>query len=296
MPSKTHITDRSWTIKALIEWASAYFQSCSKQPRYDAELLLSYLLSIPRLELYVNFEQVLTKRELAKFKGWVKERKEGTPIQYIVGFCNFFGYEFNVSDKVLIPRMDTETLVDSVKSYLDGCDRKTCYVIDLGTGSGNIAITLKKMVSDLSVFGIDISEDALAIARDNAKRLDTDVMFLKGNFFDGFDMNLLTDRIEQLIIVSNPPYIETSVIASLDDEIKSNEPALALDGGEDGLDAYRTILSQLQCCKIPLTVFFEHGYLQAKKLTTLFEGYAYENIDMIKDLSGNARVTLAKKP
>lgn len=216
----------------------------------------------------------------------VSKRLEHIPIAYIFGKTEFFGREFQVDSNVLIPRMDTEVLVERLIHDIKQ-SQKELSVLDIGTGSGAIAITVKKE-TNAKVFAVDVSEKALEVAKQNAKNLEADVLFIQSDLFESVS-DLKVD-----IVVSNPPYIETDVVQTLDKEVVNNEPILALDGGTDGLDFYKRIIKDAkQHLSAGGKVYFEIGYNQAESVSKLLEK-DYEDIEVIKDYEGNDRVVIAK--
>ena len=216
----------------------------------------------------------------------VSKRLEHIPIAYIFGKTEFFGREFRVDSNVLIPRMDTEVLVERLIHDIKQ-SQKELSVLDIGTGSGAIAITVKKE-TNAKVFAVDVSEKALEVAKQNAKNLEADVLFIQSDLFESVS-DLKVD-----IVVSNPPYIETDVVQTLDKEVVNNEPILALDGGTDGLDFYKRIIKDAkQHLNAGGKVYFEIGYNQAESVSKLLEK-DYEDIEVIKDYEGNDRVVIAK--
>ena len=216
----------------------------------------------------------------------VSKRLEHIPIAYIFGRTEFFGREFQVDSNVLIPRMDTEVLVERLIHDIKQ-SQKELSVLDIGTGSGAIAITIKKE-TNAKVFAVDVSEKALEVAKQNAKKLEADVLFIQSDLFESVS-DLKVD-----IVVSNPPYIETDVVQTLDKEVINNEPILALDGGVDGLDFYKRIIKDAkQHLSAGGKVYFEIGYNQAESVSKLLEK-DYEDIEVIKDYEGNDRVVIAK--
>lgn len=216
----------------------------------------------------------------------VSKRLEHIPIAYIFGKTEFFGREFQVDSNVLIPRMDTEVLVERLIHDIKQ-SQKELSVLDIGTGSGAIAITVKKE-TNAKVFAVDVSEKALEVAKQNAKNLEADVQFVQSDLFEEVS-DLKVD-----IVVSNPPYIETDVVQTLDKEVVSNEPILALDGGVDGLDFYKRIIKDAkQHLNAGGKVYFEIGYNQGESVSKLL-GKDYEDIEVIKDYEGNDRVVIAK--
>lgn len=226
-----------------------------------------------------------TEDEITKIMQIVELRLKHIPLDHILGKSNFMGRNFKVNEHVLIPRLDTEVLVETVISRINTCGSKS--VLDIGTGSGIIAETIA-LETDAKVTAVDISQDALNIAKENAKNLNADVTFLKSDLFE----NLADQKFD--LIVSNPPYIETDVIKTLQEEVKDYEPHIALDGGTDGLDFYKKIINE---ASKHLTkkgyIFFEIGYNQANAVSELLKSN-FDDIKVLKDYEENDRVVYAK--
>lgn len=236
------------------------------------------------------FIREFSKEELEKIEDAIKKRLNHIPLGLIFGKSNFYGRDFIVTNDTLIPRIDTEILIEKIiksvgQDYKE--NGKTPTILDIGTGTGAIAITLQKETNSVC-YAVDISEKALAVAKQNAKNLKADVKFSKSDLFDSIK-DLKVD-----IIVSNPPYIKTAVIKLLDSEVRDNEPILALDGGADGLDFYRKIIEQAKMhLNIDGEIFFEIGFDQGEAVKLLLEK-DFENIEIIKDYSNNDRVVCGK--
>jgi len=252
-----------------------------------AKMLLSDLLGINSLQLYDCLQKEVSDDIRDKYFGRIELLKNNKPIQYVIGNVNFYGLTFKVNENVLIPRFETEELVENTIKLIKEKfpDKKDLKIIDLGCGSGAIGLTLKHFLTQhqVDITLLDISEKALEVAKENASNLGLDVNFVLGDMleevYDKFD-----------VIISNPPYIETN--EEIDKQVLDNEPALALFGGEDGLDLYRKILGS---CKKNLNdefiIAFEIGYLQQDRIIEL----AYQNLENItaygkKDLSGRDRM------
>ena len=218
----------------------------------------------------------------AKYLLRIEKRKEHIPLQYIINKQNFYGLDFYVDESVLIPRYDTENIVDRI---VKDCKENKCLsVLDLCTGSGCIAVSLKKCGFE-KVYAADISDKALAVAKHNAKLNNADIIFLQSDLYENFPKEIRFD-----IIVSNPPYISTDEIARIEKQVRDFEPKLALDGGRDGLDFYKKIIN---LSKIFLNnkgrLYLEVGYDQSKDVVDLAKKEGYDNIVIIKDLSGRDR-------
>lgn len=217
-----------------------------------------------------------------EFISRIEKRKKHIPLQYIINKQNFYGLDLYVNESVLIPRYDTENIVDCIVKDFEGS--KNISVLDLCTGSGCIAISLKKHGFE-KVFALDISDKALEVAKHNAYIHNADITFIKSDLYKELPNDIRFD-----LIVSNPPYIRTGEIEKLDDEVKDFEPKLALDGGKDGLDFYKKILNlSKDFINKNGSLYFEIGYDQAKDVVDLAKKEGYYNIKIIKDLSGKDR-------
>lgn len=217
-----------------------------------------------------------------EFISRIEKRKKHIPLQYIINKQNFYGLDLYVNESVLIPRYDTENIVDCIVKDFEGS--KDISVLDLCTGSGCIAISLKKNGFE-KVFALDISDKALEVAKHNAYIHNADITFIKSDLYKELPNDIRFD-----LIVSNPPYIRSGEIEKLDDEVKDFEPKLALDGGKDGLDFYKKILNlSKDFINKNGSLYFEIGYDQAKDVVDLAKKEGYYNIKIIKDLSGKDR-------
>ena len=227
-----------------------------------------------------------SKQELEQIEIAVEKRLRHIPLAYIFGKTNFFGYDFVVSKDVLIPRLDTEILVENLIDEIKSRGENVS-VLDIGTGSGAIAITIQKETG-VNVFAVDISEAALKIAKRNAELNNACVEFVKSDLFDQIP-NFKAD-----IIVSNPPYIESSEIDALMPEVRDNEPILALDGGESGLVFYEKIVNEASKHLNPKgKLFFEIGYNQGKTVSDLMKN-KFKNVRVIKDYLNNDRIVVGE--
>jgi release factor glutamine methyltransferase len=229
------MTKETWTVLKVLNWTKGYLADKGvENARLEAEWLLCHAIGLDRVGLYVNYEKPLSDAELTAFRGMVSRRAKREPLQYILGTQEFFGLEFMVTPAVLIPRHDTETLVEQALRLAPGAKS----VLDIGTGSGCIAIALAKNLAGAAVTAVEKSADTLALARKNAEKLQAAVDFREGSFFEP----VAGQRFE--LIVSNPPYIPTADLATLQPEVRDFEPQSALDGGQDGLDCYRALVLQ----------------------------------------------------
>jgi release factor glutamine methyltransferase len=227
-----------WTIQTILNWTRQYFLDKGvENPRLDAEVLLSHILGKERLYLYVHFDQPLEEQELAAFRTAVKKRAARLPVAYIIGSKEFMGLDFDVTPAVLIPRPDTEILVEAALSRLKAVEN-ACF-LDIGTGSGAICISMLANLPAAKGVTVDISPEALTIAKGNAAKhqVEQRLTFCQGDLFTPVKGQRFT------AILSNPPYIPKGDIPGLTPEVRQ-EPNLALVGGEDGLDFYRRIVKE----------------------------------------------------
>jgi release factor glutamine methyltransferase len=228
------------TILELIQKTTAFFEKKGvDEPRLQTELLLAHVLGIKRIQLYLQFERELSEKELEPLREMVRRRAEREPLQYILGQTEFFGLEFKTDCRALIPRRETEHLVETVLGiYAD--KNASLDAIDLGTGTGILAIALAIHLPESRWTAVDASEETLGLAAENAAHyaLDGRIRWAKGSWWDGVGTS---DKFD--LIVSNPPYIKTADIQNLAPELREHEPLAALGGGEDGLAAYRAILA-----------------------------------------------------
>lgn len=245
----------------------------------EAEWILSIILNVKRSEL--DSDKLITPKHIERINNVVEERLSGKPLWYCIGDTEFYGYTIKVDQRVLIPRPETEILVEKALK----CIEKDHKVLDLCTGSGAIAISIKKE-SDATVFASDVSGDALELAKENAKNNGADIIFIESDLFNAFGEEKFD------VIVTNPPYIRSSDILTLQKEVKDFEPMLALDGGEDGLDFYRIIARE--CPKFlneKGVILLEIGYNQGEDVKNLFSEFS--SVEIIKDYENNDRIIKA---
>ena len=274
-------------------------------PKLDAERLLQYQHHLDSMGLFLMKSKMMDQKDFEEYFKLVDFRLAGMPLQYITGSQEFMGLEFKVNQHVLIPRQDTETLVETALEYLKGedPDRRLKHkgdwkILDLCCGSGAIGISLARLAEDagqkVKVTAADLSEEALKVARENASRLGTDkkMVFASGDLFQPFKKRLGKTRFQ--MIVSNPPYIPSEVISALQTEVKDHEPRMALDGGEDGLDFYRRILTEArEHLEKGGVLLLEIGYDQGKALEQLYDTIpGYAGFRLIQDLAGLDRVVV----
>ncbi len=281
-----------WTIKELLAWTTTHFKEKGiEAAKREAELLLAHVLQTTRTDLIMRFEEEPTDAERAKFKELIKRRGDGWPVAYLVGSRDFYLLTFEVDPGVLVPRPDTETLVVEAINRLKPLTAPT--VLDIGTGSGCIAISLAHWKKDAHVTATDISPDALAVAKRNAAKhgVADRMTFLQGDLFaplpsTQFDM-----------VVSNPPYIAQSEFADLAPEVRDHEPRQALDGGPDGLAYYRRIAAGVgPFLKPGGSLLLEIGWKQDDAVRSILaERPELELGPTLKDMGKNPRVVTAKK-
>ena len=275
----------------------------------DCKLLYCFMRNITRTQLILMYQNVLEDRLCDEYFRLIDERASGKPLQYITGTQEFMGLEFDVNESVLIPRQDTETMVEDVISVikdgvlrgesLEGTGRREWDILDLCTGSGAIGISLAKLLTGVkvNVTCSDVSKAALEVARKNAGKLGVskNIKFAEGDMFAPFDGRFKKKKFD--LIVSNPPYIESAVIQTLQTEVRDHEPVSALDGGEDGLDFYRIIAGEaVGFLKKRGVLFLEIGCDQGNAVRELLtEAGGYSDIRCLKDLAGRDRIIYAVK-
>jgi len=306
------IAEKNWTIKETLSWAEEYLQSHGvPNCKTEAEYLLSHLLNCKRSGLYLKHDKSVAIDEFQRFMGWLNKRIAREPSQYIIGEQEFWGLEFKVTRDVLIPRPETEILVEeavktvrSQESEVRSQNTKIHYselrtpdsklILDLCTGSGCIAVSLAKEIPDCHIYAVDVSEKALYVARENAERHSVvdKITFIQGNLFAPLrGLSLKVD-----LIVSNPPYVSRDMMKDLQPEIRDYEPEIAVYAGDDGLDFYRRIISESPAY---LTqgghLILEIGYGQAEEIKKLIEqSNAFADISITKDFAGIDRVIKAQ--
>lgn len=292
MPEGENMAEEIWTIGKILKWTEEYFAKAGLDtPRLDAEVLLCHVLHKERIHLYVHFDQPLSKEELAQFKAYIKERVQHKPVAYIVGYKDFMGLEFKVTADTLIPRPDTEILVEAVISRLKTGD-DTGIIADIGTGTGAICLSLLNYLTSLRAVTVDISTKALAVAKENAQRLGLAdrIEFYQGDLLEPIKDGQFT------AIVSNPPYIPEGDIAALAADVKDYEPISALVAGPDGLDCYRRLVAEAGALlRAGGFLAMEIGINQREPLEQLAQGMGWGKVEVIKDLAGIDRVLILWK-
>lgn len=267
----------------LAEGEKILLQASCEEARTDSWWLFSYLTGMERAEYFLKKEEKPSEHEQSAYRSMIEKRSSHIPLQYITGEQEFMGFPFYVNENVLIPRQDTEILVETVLPYIQG--KK---VLDLCTGSGCIAISLALLGEPVSCVGTDISSDALETAERNRERNGADVSFFRSNLFEKIEGTFD-------VIVSNPPYIPTKDVEELQEEVRGHEPFLALDGGSDGLYYYRNILKEGKKFLRPGGfLFFEIGHDEGDAVCNMMWQAGFFNVICKKDYAGLDRVVYGK--
>jgi release factor glutamine methyltransferase len=259
----------------------------------DAEVLLSHILSFSRVQLFTNSKDKLLEEQEIKFKEYIYKRLQGMPIQYLTNEQEFMSLSLYVDESVLIPRQDTEILVETALNLIN--KEKETRILDLCTGSGCIGISMAYYAPYSNIIGIDISDSALKVAEYNAKinGVNDRISFVKSNLFNEVP-NSLKGKLD--MIISNPPYIPTKDIKMLMKEVREHEPSIALDGGQDGLDFYKLIIKDgKEYLKSGAILIFEIGYNQGKIVSQVLKSSGFKEVEIKKDLAGLDRVVFGIK-
>ncbi|MBF0381563.1 MAG: peptide chain release factor N(5)-glutamine methyltransferase [Magnetococcales bacterium] len=286
-------SEQPWTIRRLIQWGSEWLGKHDiENPRLDVELLLADALALTRMDLFLDMDRPLIQEELGAFKSRIKRRSQREPVAYIVGVRGFWKQDFHVNSSVLIPRPETETLIDSVLSLYSQRDTKL-NILDIGIGSGAILFSLLNEFPNASGDGVDISKDALEVA---AKNRDKFSLKERVSLFAGDLTSPLSTNTKYDLIVSNPPYIVTQELDNLQAEVKDKEPRLALDGGGDGLAIYRPLIPQgYKLLKKSGRLIVEIGFDQGKSVSDLFSQVGFKEVSVVKDYGQRDRVVIGLK-
>ncbi len=296
----TSSQDQPWTILRLLTWSHHYLKDKGiPEPRLSSELLLASVLGLDRLGLFLRYDQPLTAGELGAFKKKLVRRADREPMAYIVGQKEFWSLSFAVDPSVLIPRPETELLVEEAQALIRE-DKRRPTIVELGTGSGAIIVSLAKtMIQDSRpgerLVAVDRSAAALKTAAANARRqgVEKAVQFIRGDWLAPFSSR----RPWMELLVSNPPYLSASDLAGLDPGIRAYEPLEALDGGVDGLDAVRVILAQARGHLVQGGwLLMEIGETQGARVSALARENGFAVVQILPDLSGKDRVLKARNP
>lgn len=275
------------TVLEAIKLSTEYFQKKQiESPRANAEILLAEILQCKRLDLYLSFDKPLSEIELNLYREYIKKRAMHIPLQYIIGSVEFYNMKFIVNENVLIPRPETELLVEQIIN--DFKDKSRLKILDIGSGSGNISLSLAKNLKEAFVTGIDISENAINLAKENAE-----LNKINNVEFKLFDV--MSEEIFQLdkfdLIVSNPPYVSEPDFYNLEPELKVHEPRIALTDNADGLSFYNRITSIAKnILEKPGYLYFEIGKDQQKTITDKMRKENFTDIKIYKDYAGIDRI------
>ena len=259
-------------------------------PRINAELMLAHILKCKRLDLYLKFDQPLNDEETKLYREYLKRRSSREPLQYITGSVEFYGLEFKVNNSVLIPRQETEILLETVINQNLKDDRFN--ILDIGTGSGNIAVCLAKHLENSNVTSVDISDEALKVAKANAELNDVGdkITFIQANIFSNTELNGFD------IIVSNPPYVSEEDYENLQPELRLYEPKISLTDNNDGLSFYKQIVSASgHLLKSGGKIYFEVGAGQFEKVMSMLRENNFSNVEYKKDYLNIERVIYGVK-
>lgn len=285
------MSEEAWTVRKVLGWTTQHFEKASVDaPRLTAELLLAHSLKLDRIKLYIELDRPLNKDELAGYRALIQRRIGGEPTQYLTGTKEFYGRRFDVDARVLIPRSETELLVEGVLAVLP--KDAPVRVLDLCTGSGCIAVTIAAERAAASVWASDLSKDACEVATANAEKLGVGgrVTVLQGDLFGAVPQGAKFD-----VIVSNPPYVTSGELPTLQREVL-REPKLALDGGKDGLDFVRRIATAaLPSLKAGGWLALEHGNEQGEAVKEILVRAGYHAVRIEKDLARHDRLAFGQK-
>ena len=294
--------DEVWTPPKLVSWIAQDLQKRGLPPshRLEAELLVSHALNISRLELFLQFDRPVTEEERSKVKALLQRRRLREPVAYIVGNAHFWNLELFVGSGVLIPRSDTEALVDKTLAWLSSTDKgQKRKVIELGAGSLCISLSLATEMMGLEIFALEASPEAFQYAQKNLDKYQKQLLELENQIHllhaDSFE--ILGESCEIDLIISNPPYIATDELSGLQEEVRDFEPLVALEAGETGLDFYHLLAAEAVKRLVPGgALVFEHGSAQKEAILALMEDYSGLQLkEIIKDLSGLDRGMIWEK-
>lgn len=293
-PQASTTTDETWTVGRVLAWVTKDFSSRGMDsPRLEAELLLAHALKCNRIQLIVDRDRPLIPEELAAYRAMVARRRNREPVAYLRGEREFFGHAFRVDARVLIPRPDTETLVEVALTRTRTRDLFG-RMADLCTGSGNVAIAFARVRPTWRVYASDISADAVALASENAVRLGAawNLSFVVGDLFAPLEGKGTFD-----LITANPPYIPSEEIDILADDIRRHEPRLALDGGTDGLDVVRRLVAEAPAYLVEGGVLaMEIGADQGSSVRKLMQASGWTRVQVKQDLARRDRVVSGVRP
>lgn len=298
-PKPKAVTIDQWTIASILNWTQVHFEKTRPDsPRLDAELLLASVLDCPRLDLYLRADQPLNEQERGAYRELVQQRAEGCPVAYLTGEKEFWSLTLEVNKSTLIPRPDTETLVETaveqIRKWQKTNPETTCKIAELGTGTAAIPLALCSELRNLDIITVDCSAEILAVASRNLQNHESllsprnnNVQLVESNLFSKINPDAKLD-----FIVSNPPYIPTDIIKTLQIDVSQYEPHAALDGGPDGLSFYRYLLETSPgLLTAEGEMLLEIGFDQEIVLTSLLDNFPeWKSSAFLPDLQGNTRV------
>lgn len=279
-------------VYEVLQWASSFLEKNDRDP-HVAEVLMLHHLNRSYEQYIMMMRDEMSEEQYKMYQDHVNAHVySGIPVQHLTGYTHFYGHRFSVNENVLIPRFETEELVHHIITYVEEhYDDEPITIVDVGTGSGVIAISLELALPHVKVYATDISPEALAVAKINAHDLQADVTFLEGDFLQP----IIDTTIHPQIIVSNPPYIKESEGHMLADTVRDYDPALALFAERNGLAAYETILAQMRQLETVDYLCFEIGYTQAQEVTEMIkQTYPHSMVEKIIDINKNDRIITAK--
>jgi release factor glutamine methyltransferase len=288
-----------WTVLALLDWTKDYLEkNDSQSPRLDAEILLAHSMHCERIMLYTRFDEIVSEADRLQFRELIKQRASGCPVAYLVGFKEFYSLRFDVSEHVLIPRPETEFVViavlDIVKEYFNSDTNGQsipCHVVDVGTGSGAIAITLATELSLIEVTAVDLSTAALEVARKNAigHEVNDRIEFIEQDLLEGASDTKFD------IVVSNPPYVTSEEYEALSRNVREYEPKLALESGPTGMECYQRLVPQAAArLNDGGWLVLETSPMLMEQLKTLVSETGFGEIATVADLAGHQRILTAR--
>lgn len=296
MQSPSNPIDPQWTILKILQWTTDYFKSRHiDSPRLTAEILLAHALGLNRIDLYTRFDQPLNHEERSVFKGFIKRRTAREPVAYITGCREFFAVDFEVSPDVLIPRPDTEFLVEAALTRIPCQCSTPLRILEIGVGSGAVIVSLAKNRPGHEYLASDISFKALARAACNARKNGVleNIRFFAGDLFGPLN----PEAASLDLIASNPPYIASNQLPGLEPEVRQFEPVLALDGGPDGLVIIRRLIDWAPLClKSGGALMLEIGFDQKERVARMvLDDRRYDGPEFVKDYGGHDRVAIMYK-
>lgn len=285
-------SNKSWSILEVLNWTTERFtREGVESPRVDAEVLLARCLNLERIRLYMDHDKPLAAEELAAYRGVVKRRLTGEPVAYITGSREFWSLSLEVTPAVLIPRPETELLVELARAR---CEGASPVVADVGTGSGAIAISLASELPGATVYALDSSAGALEVARRNAERHEVKLITLLGDLLEPLARETELGPLD--LVVSNPPYVTTAEMEDLPRHVRDFEPREALHGGPDGLDVYRRLVpAAASALRSGGWLLLEIGHAQGEAVSGLLEQVGFSDVGVFQDLAALDRAVVGKR-